>query len=156
MRASILVLAVMIGIVMASAASGQRLSDDNRDSLSTPRSSGQSGVPEPSRPRVREFTPESHVPYRSPDLGSAYFPLSPAIGPGSSGLGPAAGPDASRRRPAEWDAERERKDRLSRQSSGRVSTTQASQCDLSAEHADARPKASNGQGTDTRRASYRV
>lgn len=48
--------------------------------------------------RAREKTPESYIPFRSPDLGSAYFPLSPSIGPGSSRLGPAAGPEASRRR----------------------------------------------------------
>ncbi len=50
------------------------------------------------RQRTREMAPESNVPPRSPDLGSAYFPLSPAIGPGSSRLGPAAGPHGSRRR----------------------------------------------------------
>lgn len=50
------------------------------------------------RQRTQEMTPESYVPPRSPDLGSAYFPLSPSIGPGSSRLGPAAGPDASRRK----------------------------------------------------------
>jgi membrane fusion protein, multidrug efflux system len=50
------------------------------------------------RQRTHEMTPESYVPPRSPDLGSAYFPLSPSIGPGSSRLGPAAGPDASRRK----------------------------------------------------------
>ena len=42
-----------------------------------------------SRPR---FTPpDSHVPPRSPDLGSATFPLSPSIGPGSGLLGPESG-----------------------------------------------------------------
>ena len=34
--------------------------------------------------------PKSYVPSRSPDLDSAYFPLSPAIGPGFQRLGPAA------------------------------------------------------------------
>ncbi|HEX6949456.1 MAG TPA: efflux RND transporter periplasmic adaptor subunit [Nitrospira sp.] len=47
----------------------------------------------------RQVEPESHVPPRSPDLGSTYFPLTPAIGPGSHGLGPEAGPPASRRDP---------------------------------------------------------
>jgi DHA2 family multidrug resistance protein len=40
-----------------------------------------------------------YVPPRSPDLGSTYFPLSPAIGPGSRGLGPEAGPPSFRREP---------------------------------------------------------
>lgn len=58
--------------------------------------------PRDDRP-LRRFGPthqthEPYIPPRSPDLGSAYFPLSPSIGPGSSRLGPAAGPDASRRR----------------------------------------------------------
>lgn len=44
----------------------------------------------PHRPE-RHAEPESNVPSRSPDLGSAYFPLSPAIGPGLQRLGPAAG-----------------------------------------------------------------
>lgn len=35
--------------------------------------------------------PESHVPPRSPDLGSATSPLSPSIGPGSGLLGPESG-----------------------------------------------------------------
>jgi membrane fusion protein (multidrug efflux system) len=34
---------------------------------------------------------ESHVPPRSPDLGSGRFPLAPSIGPGSGLLGPEAG-----------------------------------------------------------------
>lgn len=44
----------------------------------------------------RDRIPESTIPPRSPDLGSAYSPLSPSIGPGSSRLGPEAGPNASR------------------------------------------------------------
>lgn len=44
----------------------------------------------------RDFTPESHIPPRSPDLGSPTFPLSPSIGPGSDLLGPEAGPGPSR------------------------------------------------------------
>jgi len=47
----------------------------------------------------RPVESESHVPPRSPDLGSTYFPLAPAIGPGSHGLGPEAGPPASKRDP---------------------------------------------------------
>lgn len=47
----------------------------------------------------RQTEPESSVPPRSPDLGSAYFPLSPAIGPGSQRLGSAAGPAPSPRNP---------------------------------------------------------
>lgn len=47
-------------------------------------------------PRLkRPIEPESYVPSRSPDLGSTFFPLSPAIGPGSRGLGPEAGPQHS-------------------------------------------------------------
>jgi hypothetical protein len=113
MRSSVLGVALMISAVMAAAANGQRLSDESRDSMYTPRSPGLSGVPDSSR--TREFTPESHVPYRSPDLGSAYFPLSPSIGPGSGSLGPAAGPDASQRRSyMETDTERQRNDKRSR------------------------------------------
>src|SRR5688500_2631341 len=98
----------MISVVMAAAANGQRLtSNDSSELLHAPQSSGLSRVHDPTRARVRDFTPESHVPYRSPDLGSAYSPLSPSIGPGSSSLGPAAGPDASRRGSPEkegpWD-----------------------------------------------------
>jgi membrane fusion protein, multidrug efflux system len=53
--------------------------------------------PRTTHQKTREMTPESYVPPRSPDLGTAYSPLSPSIGPGSSRLGPAAGPDASPR-----------------------------------------------------------
>lgn len=49
------------------------------------------------RPLEQPIEPESYVPPRSPDLGTTYFPLSPAIGPRSQGLGPEAGPPASRR-----------------------------------------------------------
>lgn len=56
---------------------------------------GQDRPREPLRPQ-REQLPESTIPRRSPDLGSAYFPLAPSIGPGSSNLGPEAGPGASR------------------------------------------------------------
>jgi len=50
-------------------------------------------------PRLeRDRALEPTTPMRSPDMGSAFGPLSPSIGPGSSNLGPAAGPDASRRR----------------------------------------------------------
>jgi membrane fusion protein (multidrug efflux system) len=52
-----------------------------------------------SRRQERSLSTESHVPPRSPDLGSAFFPLSPAIGPGSHGLGPEAGPPAPRPEP---------------------------------------------------------
>lgn len=40
---------------------------------------------------ARDFTPESHVPPQSPDLGAPTSPLSPSIGPGSGLLGPEAG-----------------------------------------------------------------
>jgi membrane fusion protein (multidrug efflux system) len=57
-------------------------------------SDGLPGTPRRSEPSLE---PESHVPASSPDLGSAFSPLSPAIGPGTHGLGPEAGPAASRR-----------------------------------------------------------
>ena len=41
--------------------------------------------------------PGSYVPPGSPDLGSAFSPLTPSIEPGSESLGPEAGPGASRR-----------------------------------------------------------
>jgi len=52
-------------------------------------------------PRRRESNrdSDSHVPSRSPDLGSAYYPLSPSIGPGSQRVGPEAGPFSSPREP---------------------------------------------------------
>jgi hypothetical protein len=110
MRSSRLGVALIIIVITAAAANGQGLSDERRDSIYSPRSPGLSGVPDSSR--TREFTPESHVPCRSPDLGSAYFPLSPSIGPGSGSLGPAAGPDASQRRSSmETDTERARERR---------------------------------------------
>jgi membrane fusion protein (multidrug efflux system) len=50
------------------------------------------------RQEERDFTPESHVPPRSPDLGSATSPLTPSIGPGSGLLGPESGRGPSRLR----------------------------------------------------------
>lgn len=47
---------------------------------------------------ARDFTPESQVPPRSPDLGRATAPLSPSIGPGSGLLGPESGRSPSRLR----------------------------------------------------------
>lgn len=47
---------------------------------------------------ARNFTPESQVPPRSPDLGRATTPLSPSIGPGSGLLGPESGHSPSRLR----------------------------------------------------------
>lgn len=47
---------------------------------------------------ARDFTPESHVPPRSPDLGRVTAPLSPSIGPGSGLIGPEAGSGPSRLR----------------------------------------------------------
>ena len=47
---------------------------------------------------ARDFTPESQVPPRSPDLGKATAPLSPSIGPGSGTMGPEAGRSPSRLR----------------------------------------------------------
>ena len=42
--------------------------------------------------------PDSHIPPRSPDLGSATSPLSPSIGPGSGLLGPESGRGPTRLR----------------------------------------------------------
>ena len=50
------------------------------------------------RHRDENFTPESYVPRRSPDLGEPSFPLSPSIGPGSGLLGPEAGREPGRLR----------------------------------------------------------
>lgn len=51
-------------------------------------------------PPHRDFgaAPDSHVPSRSPDLGSPSFPLAPSIGPGSGLLGPEAGRSPARLR----------------------------------------------------------
>lgn len=42
--------------------------------------------------------PDSYIPPRSPDLGSATSPLSPSIGPGSGLLGPESGRGPTRLR----------------------------------------------------------
>ncbi len=59
------------------------------------------------RPEARDVTPESHVPPRSPDLGSPTAPLSPSIGPGSGLLGPEAGRGPSRLRSGTGTGSRE-------------------------------------------------
>lgn len=48
--------------------------------------------------RVPGLLPDSHIPPRSPDLGSPTFPLSPSIGPGAGLLGPESGPGPARLR----------------------------------------------------------
>src|SRR5262245_8178715 len=63
------------------------------DTANTPHS--HSRLRDPSGPHS---LPESHIPPRSPDLGSPTFPLSPSIGPGSGLLGPDAGIGPSRLR----------------------------------------------------------
>jgi hypothetical protein len=84
--------------ILASVAHSELLqSDETSDIRRTPRSSDVPHRVAPSNEGIRGFTPKSYVPLRSPDLGFAYFPLSPSIGPGSSSLGPAAAPDVSRR-----------------------------------------------------------
>lgn len=47
---------------------------------------------------VPDASPDSHIPPRSPDLGSPTFPLSPSIGPGSGLLGPESGTGPARLR----------------------------------------------------------
>jgi membrane fusion protein, multidrug efflux system len=74
------------------------LSEADPETLSLSLASRSARPLRPIQHRTRAMTPESHIPARSPDLGSAHSPLSPSIGPGSSRLGPAAGPDASRHR----------------------------------------------------------
>jgi hypothetical protein len=109
------VLLVSAAIVTAVAHSELLQSDETSEIRRTPRMSDLPHRSDPLNEGVRGFTPESHVPLRSPDLGSAYFPLSPSIGPGSSSLGPAAGPGASRRpSDMEGDIERKRSGRGSR------------------------------------------
>lgn len=49
-------------------------------------------------PRAPSALPDSHIPPRSPDLGSPTFPLSPSIGPGTGLLGPGSGPGPARLR----------------------------------------------------------
>lgn len=91
---------LLVSVSTLTAAYGQRFpSDGTGGPGSSSRMPDMPRVPDSPTPHIRLFTPESHVPFRSPDLGSAYAPLSPSIGPGSSSLGPEAGPDASRRRP---------------------------------------------------------
>lgn len=74
-------------------------SDEPYPDAFSKRDDGTAGRDRALKPLERSARPgESYIPPRSPDLGSAYFPLSPSIGPGSSRLGPEAGPNASRRR----------------------------------------------------------
>ncbi len=106
------VLLASVAFLTAVAHSELRQSDETSETRQTPRALGLPHRVDPLNDGVRGFTPESHVPSRSPDLGFAYFPLSPSIGPGSSSLGPAAGPDASRRGlNSERDIERDRSGR---------------------------------------------
>ncbi|MBP6607557.1 MAG: hypothetical protein KA240_17905 [Nitrospira sp.] len=51
---------------------------------------------------VREVTPASPVPPRSPDLGRATAPLTPSIGPGSGLVGPEGGRASDR-----WRSQRD-------------------------------------------------
>lgn len=74
---------------------GNRPTNPSRPSDITGRSNAHSG-PRPSP--VPGALPESHIPPRSPDLGSPTFPLSPSIGPGSGLLGPESGPGPARLR----------------------------------------------------------
>lgn len=95
-------------VTLTAAAYGQSSQPDRTDPLSRMGDRGMahdSDISSTDSLRNRTFTPESHVPQRSPDLGSAFFPLSPSIGPGSGSLGPGAGPNASRRT---LNAERDR------------------------------------------------
>ncbi|WHZ27885.1 MAG: hypothetical protein OJF51_002682 [Nitrospira sp.] len=63
------------------------------DIMDSPNAHGGSGTS-----RVPSALPDSHIPPRSPDLGSPTFPLSPSIGPGSGLLGPESGPGPARLR----------------------------------------------------------
>ena len=108
--ASMLGIVLIISVGMLTAAYDQRFpSDETGDTGHSLRTPNMPRVPDSSienaSPRARHFTPESHVPSRSPDLGSAFAPLAPSIGPGSGLLGPGAGPGASRRSP---DVERDK------------------------------------------------
>jgi hypothetical protein len=109
------VLLINVAILAVAAYSELLQSDEASETRHSPRASDPPHRVAPSNEGMRGFTPESHVPLRSPDLGSAYFPLSPSIGPGSSSLGPAAGPGASgRASDMEGDIERKRSGRGSR------------------------------------------
>ena len=106
------VLLLNVAILAVVAHSELLQSDEASETRRTRRASDPPHRVAPSNEGMRGFAPESHVPPRSPDLGSAYFPLSPSIGPGSSSLGPAAGPDASQRGSnTERDLERNRSGR---------------------------------------------
>ena len=101
MRRLVLSAIFSIVVILTVSAHGQLLRSDRMDRLSPTREDEMTRIPDhrgSDSLHGEFFTPESHVPPRSPDLGSAYFPLSPSIGPGSSLLGPQAGPDASRPR----------------------------------------------------------
>lgn len=60
----------------------------------------QEGVRHESQPKERrDFSPQSHVPPRSPDLGLPTSPLAPSTsGPGAGLLGLEAGPGPAQRR----------------------------------------------------------
>jgi hypothetical protein len=99
----VLLSAVALAALFMLPASGhtQRLGSEPTDRTGR-LDAGVTRVPESPRSDLRhhehDFTPESHVPPRSPDLGIPHSPLSPSIGPGSGLLGPEAGRGPARLR----------------------------------------------------------
>ncbi len=105
----LLMLSVLAALLMLPASGyAQRLGSDITDRTERV-DTGATHPPEhPSsdfRHREQHVMPESHIPPRSPDLGSPTSPLSPSIGPGSGLLGPEGGRAPTRLRS---DAEAER------------------------------------------------
>ncbi len=100
-RMGLSILTVITLLMIPIAVHAQRLGSDTTDRTGR-LDTGVTRVPEKPRNDLRhreqDFTPESHIPPRSPDLGRPYFPLSPSIGPGAGLLGPEAGRGPSRLR----------------------------------------------------------
>ena len=88
---------LLISVVSCSAiVHAQSLGSESTRHATSSGASGLARAPESSwemwlTHEVRDFTPESYVPPRSPNLGGAMAPLSPSIGPGSGLIGPEGG-----------------------------------------------------------------
>src|SRR6478752_1777073 len=87
---------LMALVMLAAIGQGQSRGVDSNRHINSSDLSGKMREPNSlgpaSSPGGTKFQPPaSHVPSRSPDLGSPTSPLSPSIGPGSGLLGPESG-----------------------------------------------------------------
>lgn len=93
------IVVLMVGILLAPTTYGQLLEGRQGygGSSLTPEALDLPGLQQHLEPPLSR--PGSSVPPRSPDLESAFSPLTPSIWPGSGSLDPEAGPGALRRQP---------------------------------------------------------